>query len=274
MTAWRARQVACVNVATGVYLDFWMRLLPDLDRLFFPEDNLVIHLFTDRASEASKCRPRRASLVVHETPAYRWPEATLFRYELISSIAGVLEDSDVVVYLDVDTQIVDEVGSELRPETWPSELALVPHPMFYRPQGPIGWAKRLSHPRQLAADLAHKIIHRQGLGTWEEDRSSTAFVSPKDRRTYVMGAFWLGSGSAVVEMCDELARKVRLDHGRGYVAIWHDESHLNAYSASRDVHLLSPAYLYVPGVWQLKGLNPRLICIDKGKHQLHEVRSG
>lgn len=260
-------------MATGAYLDYWLRLLPDLDKYFFPEDSLEIHLFTDRPREARQCQPKRASLVVHETPPYRWPEATLFRYELIDSISETLFSRDVVAYLDVDTHIVDEVGSELRPETWSSGIALTPHPIFFRPKGPMGWATRLRHPRQLAQDVAHRVKHRQGLGTWEDTPSSAAFVPPSKRKTYVMGGFWLGKGPSVVEMCHDLAIRVRTDYDRGHVAIWHDESHLNAYFAYKRNHLLSPEYGYVPGAWQLGRLNPRIVLVDKGNHQFHEVRA-
>ncbi len=70
-------------------------------------------------------------------------------------------------------------------------------------------------------------------GTWETNEISTAFVQPINHTIYVHGEFWGGPTAEVLAMTQESSKSIKVDLDKDYVAIWHDESHLNNYSAKR-----------------------------------------
>ena len=75
-------------------------------------------------------------------------------------------------------------------------------------------------------------------GTWEENRNSRAYVGPLKRHKYVHGAVWLGKKESVLQMCELLSSQVEDDLQKNLIAIWHDESHLNHFSANSKVGYL------------------------------------
>lgn len=67
-------------------------------------------------------------------------------------------------------------------------------------------------------------------------------------------------------MCKELKNNIDEDLSKDIIAIWHDESHLNAYLyhlEESEFYLLSPEYLY-PEVWKLL-FKKKILIRDKTK---------
>lgn len=228
--------VSVLVVATGPYLDFAMRLLPDISRYVNPSGRVEVHLFTDGVP-ADQLGRSNMNTIVHRVPNYRWPEASLLRYEMFHAVGDRIR-GEVAMYMDADMEVVAPVGPELHPNEWERGIALVAHPGFYR-----------------------KPFRR---GTWETNRHSKAYVELWRRKRYVCGGVWMGRRPQLLTMCAELAKRVELDSRNGIVARWHDESHLNWFAAQRRVTVLSPEYCYVPK-WphQMCGLTPRIRCIEK-----------
>ena len=162
--------VGLLVIATGRYLAFAEDLLGDLDRLVDPSREVVVNLFTDAAAETVAALERRhtVGLQALPVPALRWPEASLYRYELFSRAAERI-GGDVLVYLDADLRLRRDLTGLLRPAGWAGGMAAVRHPGFYR--------RRPVRPR----------------GTWETRRASRAYVPAWRRRRYVCGGVWMGT---------------------------------------------------------------------------------
>lgn len=109
-------------------------------------------------------------------------------------------------------------------------------------------------------------------GTPETRRESTAFC---DWNTaYYCGGFQGGASVPYLEAMRTMRARIDADTKRGITAIWHDESHWNAYLAScaAPVKFLSPSYCYPEDYdgrwgWQPDEFKPILLALDKRKRQ-------
>jgi len=228
-------------VATNEYLDLWKSAAKSIEaKAFLSSDELVIYLFTNRPADAAEWAEdnlRRVKLITSEIGAWGWPEATLLRYEFIDQFRGSIK-ADFLMYLDSDMEIYRDFSEPLRLELGNSRIAVVQHPGFARPRG-FSYAREIIENPRLLGPVIKKIKSRaNGLGSWEENQFSSAYVEPQERISYVHGAIWFGWNKDFLKMCEILAMRVREDLNRNHIAIWHDESHLNWYASNYSVKIL------------------------------------
>lgn len=234
-------------VATGKYIAYAKSFLESVrEHLIDPALSEVL-IFTDNVKEV--CRFAEIvptlNLRVFEIPAYRWPEATLLRYQIFIEHWAAVRGK-IVIYVDADTRLV----TDLRPADFigalaNGDLALVRHPGYY------------------SRSLFFRLIIKTRFGPWEYRRKSLSRVPVLQRRDYVCGGVWFGRASAVKKMCCELADAVNDDLERGLIARFHDESHLNRYKSVNEVRLLDPRWAYAVGYRNLKGISPLIEVIHK-----------
>ena len=78
-----------------------------------------------------------------------------------------------------------------------------------------------------------------------------------------MGSLNGGTCEEYLKLIQECSRNIHYDYDRGYVALFHDESHLNKYLFEHDCLGLSPAYAYPEG--GKLPFAPKIIIRDKVK---------
>jgi hypothetical protein len=261
MTA--APTVGVLSVATNRYVEYWMQLAASVDQHFFPGHEVTLHVFTDRAADVAAFAPTldRVRVNAVEIDALAWPEATLLRYEVFDRHRDQL-DQDVLVHLDADMLLAADVGVDLRPDDWRNGICLVRHPGYRRPTGRALASLYAQHPGIAIRDLYSEARYG-GIGRWETDATSRAYVPRHDRKTYVCGGTWFGRHDPFLAMVHELADNTRHDLDRGKIAVWHDESHLNAFRSRTDTALLDSDYCFAEGLPGLADLTPRIIAVDK-----------
>ena len=64
----------------------------------------------------------------------------------------------------------------------------------------------------------------------ERNPLSTAYVPEGTPCRSHCGAFWGGTSEAVITMCRELRDRTAKDLQKGFIAVWHDQSHLIKYA--------------------------------------------
>jgi len=248
-----------LSIATNVYLRYWMDLARSIDhhvRAFAP---VTLHVFTDQVAQAQEFARtlKSVSVKVHEIEALRWPEATLFRYKIFSENQSEFSE-DVLLYLDADTVINQDLEPDLPQLISSAGVVLVEQAGSWRPRSFHRLLRFfLLHPGAIFQDV-RKLVLEGGRGTWEKRAESTAFVPRGDRKNYVSGAVWMGTRDGFLGMVSELAARVDTDWGKGIVAIWHDESHLNWWNARYHPTLVDPRYYFFPGQRHLDEL-PNII---------------
>ena len=89
--------IGVVTVATNRYIDYWHEMALSADRHLFPGHPVVLHVFTDRASDARAMAGDLTNVVVNPVPieALGWPKATLLRYEVFDSHGSDLVPHDL-----------------------------------------------------------------------------------------------------------------------------------------------------------------------------------
>ena len=254
-----------VSVATNNYLEYWKEQAKSIEEHLAPNFKCKLFVFTDQPEEATKFSSEfiRLQVQVTQIPSYRWPEATLRRYQLITSLRGTLKDDDILMYLDSDMLAVSELSAFDFCSNNEIKVTLVQHPGFFRLRGWAGLKFYSTNPKIAIQDLLNLFVSG-GVGAWETRPSSNAFVSRKMRRRYYCGGIWWGSALGMIELSEQLAERIDEDSSKGIVAIWHDESHLNWWATMHAHDIASPAYCFSPDFPALKQLRPKIQAVDKG----------
>jgi hypothetical protein len=230
--AGKQRSFTVFTIATGKYIHYFEDLYYDLIGCLDFVDSIDIILLTDQnfiPKEGIAERPIRLRKFYASYEG--WIFATLMRYREILRFENELPDQNTI-WLDADMRIVN-------PEIFCREILNIKHLTFSRHPGHVFSFRKHSGESYririfLIASILKRLLTGQFFsGEWEESPQSTAYIPPLKRRRLVHGAVWGGTRRQVIEMCTELNDAVNEDLKRKYVAVWHDESHLNRYFSAR-----------------------------------------
>lgn len=167
------------------------------------------------------------------------------------------------MHLDADMIVKRSPLNDIFTATEINSMCLVSHPGYWRPRGLVDKTRfYLNNPRMFLIDL-RMLTKMGGLGSWETNQQSTAFVSRERRRNYVCGGTWFGKRVNFLELVSKLSENVAQDLQSNKIAIWHDESHLNSWAASNFHLSLDPKFCFVDGYPQLRGLDAVIMAVDK-----------
>ena len=261
------QSLGILSIATGIYKDYWIKLFESIVETWASVEKISMHVFTDDPDglqEVGETSPR-VKVVSHPIPSFGWPEATLLRYSIFKEKMDQITE-DVLLYLDADMQVVGDL-----PTNWlnyvQDSVTLVAHPGYFRPASATARAGYyFRNPIQYFLDV-WALSREGGLGEWEKNPASQAYVRKADRITYVCGGAWFGPRDKIMEMIETLSGRVELDYAKNVTARWHDESHLNWYFADSSPALTAPSWCYVEGASNLKGITPIVLAVDKGDHK-------
>lgn len=140
-------------------------------------------------------------------PHAGWPNVTLMRYHVMLKQREWLSQYKHIFYLDIDMQVVSQVGDEI------------------------------------LSDGITACVHTAyagGPGTPEENPHSAAYVNRNNIKAYYTGCFIGGKASAFFSLMEGICKSTDIDNANGFLARWHDESHLNRYlydhPPAKDLH--------------------------------------
>lgn len=214
----------CV-IATNKYKEFIAPLVKSIERYFLVGHEVRLFIFSDA---------ERAALPI---PSYKYPEATLLRYEIMTQIPRK-DYGDYIFYIDVDMEIVDHVYMDIL-----DHIVAVQHPGYYKG----GW------------------------GSTNVDSRSTAFLPRGKWGKYYAGGFQGGRTDLYYPIMEQLRDNIRKDTEKGIIAEWHDESHWNAYLAyNPPTTILDPSYCMPEArwkrrIWGVNHLEPKILALEKPK---------
>jgi len=255
-----------VTIATDRYIHFWVELLESALKFIDLEISVEWILFTNMSEKlTSKQLESRIKVTIVEQESLVWPYPTLLRYGLISENAENF-NGQIVMHLDADMLFVAPLGeNDLGFGKTAPFIKLIPHPGYFRPTGAARLNLYLRHPKLVLRDM--RTIFRYGsLGTWEVRKTSLAYVPRGKREVYVCGGTWLGTRNEILDMCDNLSKRVDEDLSHEMIAVFHDESHLNWYASNYEVEIGSPSMCFDPSYPQLLELAPIIEAVNKSKN--------
>lgn len=231
-------------IATNRYLEYWKNCISSFQKNVSSLERVHFYLFTDMCNDAEHWAREHlgpGKVEVIEIGPLVWPEATLLRYQIILDNSAQYQEG-ILMYLDSDMEVVSDFISGIEKNLRVGEMSFAPHPGYFLQNGYRGLVQVLFSPKQLIRRIISFLFNQQGIGAWENNRNSLAYLDRRKRKTYAHGAIWFGPKQIFLEMCRELKARTNADLEKGIIAIWHDESHLNWYIGNRKSHQLSTRF--------------------------------
>ena len=202
-------KIAVINIATGIYISLFEKSKDCISKNFFPSHDVDLFLFTDSDKQFEDDRLQIKKYYVKRRG---FPGDTLFRYHYFLKAEKELREYDYIFYIDVDMNVIGTVGEEVL-----VELVATYHPGFYKRSG----------------------------ATFETRKESTAYVPPSFDQKYFCGGFQGGTSENYLKASKQISDNINADGKNKIIAVWHDESHWNAYlKKNPPTIMLNPSYCY------------------------------
>jgi histo-blood group ABO system transferase len=217
-----AAHIGLLIVATGRYINFVEPLIASARKHLLPGHQKTYFIFTDGQV------PVMDDVVGVYQKRLGWPYDTLMRCAMYTAHTDLYDSIDYLYALDADMLLVDTVGDEIL-----GDRVATQHPGFV------------------------------GLrGTYETNRASSACVEPYEGSCYFAGGFHGGSRDEFLQLAATMYHNIMRDLEHNFIAIWHDESHLNRYFIDHlPTVVLNPSYCY-PGNKRI-AYPKKLVALDK-----------
>lgn len=219
-------RVGLLVVATGKYIQFVEPLISSAEQYFCPGCEVTYFIFT----EGDVTVHPRVVKIAHQKLG--WPYDTLMRSSVYAKSYEAWKSMDYVFACDADMLFVDTVGNEIL-----HDLVGTQHPGFVNQRG-----------------------------SYETNPRSKACVKNNEGTYYFAGGFYGGKTKEFFKLVSRVTRAIESDLQKRYIAVWHDESHLNRYFIDhKPTKVLSPSYCYPgPGyLYTLPDCPAKLIAITK-----------
>lgn len=255
--------VGIMTVATNLYLDYWKDLVRSTDPVSLKTDLVKFFVFTDDPKAAMEIASelKNVEVCAIQIPPYKWPEATLLRYRIFFENLDKV-DAEILVHLDADMIVNTNPWRQILESLDKYDVCLVRHPGFWRSSSFKRLAIYFRNPSLIIADVKQKISIG-GLGSWEDNVESNAFVLRSLRKKYFCGGVWFGRRESIRELLIKLSTSTENDLEKGIIAVWHDESHLNRWASENFHGEESPELCFDETYPQLRGLSPSITAVRK-----------
>ena len=243
-------------VATGKYISFVKPLLDSAEKYFCPNHTRTYFIFTDSLASADPSNPSvvdqlldcdyKDRIVVTYQQRLGWPYDTLKRFSIYNQYSHLFASTDYIFATDADMLFVDVEGDEIF-----GERVATQHPGFEK-NIPL-WG---SEP------------------PYDRNPHSTAYIPHCQGTYYFAGGFYGGTRAEFIKLVSTLTHNIETDlEQHNYIAIWHDESHLNHYFIENEpTVMLDRSYCY-PENGIAKGYpkcSPKLLALDKNHDEMRE----
>lgn len=225
-------KIAILYICTGKYNQFFAGFYDSCERFFLRGiASLNYFVFTDDLNLSSA---KNVCLIKKDCQGF--PLDSLFRFDMFLEIEAELKKFDYIFFFNANMLFLEPVGREVLPEK--EKLVAVLHPGYYNKPA--------------------------FLYPYDRNKKSTAYISPrKESYKYYMGSLNGGKAEDYLELIRECSRNIHIDYDSRYVAMVHDESHLNKYLLEHQCLAISPAYAY-PEDWRLP-FEAKILIRDKVK---------
>lgn len=188
-------KIAFCVLGTNKYIDLAENCIASIKKYVqIPGYTVESILFTNQHRYVLKTHTVDHLIHIDHKP---WPLITLLRYYYFSNVASFLSQYNYIYYIDADLEAVSLIGNEIL-----GNRVATKHPGWWG-QNP----KLLPFDRTSGSEACIKSLHDK----------------------YYYGAFQGGSSKEFIAMCNILSDRICKDLKSNYIALWHDESHMNKY---------------------------------------------
>lgn len=230
-------KIGLLVIATNKYTQFIPPLYKSVKKYFMNGHDVKMFVFTNGEI------PENDDIIRVEQEHLGWPGATLHRYSIFDKNKEILSEMDYLFYCDADMRFVASVGDEILPDKDSNGLVGTQHPGFFN--------------------------KRREDFTYEINPISTACIKKNEGKIYFAGGFNGGTSKAFLNMCEELKNNINKDLEKDFIAVFHDESHMNRYFKDTIPNkILSPSHCY-PESWNIP-FEKKLLALDKNHSEIRK----
>lgn len=207
-------KVAILNISIGSYSIFWKDFFISAEENFLPEYEKHYFVFTDK-EYLYGIESDKVSIIFQKDLG--WPFNTMKRFEMFEKCEEELKKYDYIFFINGNAIFKKKLTRNFINEN--KNIITIVHP-----------------------GLANYPIDKY---PYERRKKSMAYISKKEGKYYVQGAFIGGKRESFIKMTKFLNERIKKDIANGIIAIWHDESFLNFYILNRnDIQIMGKQYLY------------------------------
>ena len=229
--------VGFLIVATGKYDVFLKPLIDSIEKFVLPNNRKNYYIFSDKDIKLD-IDNYNVFRIEHKP----FPYPTLHRFHFFNEYFDKI-DTDQLVYIDADTLITDNIGTEIL-----NPITVTQH---------CGFVGR--------------------YGTFENRLNSKSYVSRLEAKNYFGGGFYSFSRDEFYKMMTYCKEIIDVDSSRGITPIWHDESAMNKYMTTTIPSVvLSPSYHYpennqgIYSSWGNYKFSCKILLLDKNHKEIRE----
>lgn len=220
-------------IATNKYFHFVPKILESIEKFFFINDDVTILIHTNMDTGNIISSRNNINIIKNEIEHEPWPFTTLKRFHYFSNAKIQMCECVLIFYIDVDSIFIGTIESSMLPK---DGIFATLHPCLF-----------------------------QGEGTPERNPLSKAFIPIGSNNKYFCGGFFGGFKKEFYEMCEKIKDDIDSDLKNNYIAIWHDESHLNRFLYENPPSLiLKPPFAVAENITQASK-ESKIIFLDKQK---------
>lgn len=208
-------KIAILYICTGRYNQFFSGFYNSCETFFYSQSSQKTYfVFTDNLDLS---RSSNVQLIRKECNGF--PLDSLFRFKIFLEIEDTLKNFDYIFFFNANMLFVAPIESGFLPTKEQGGIAAALHPGYYK-------KSKYFYP-------------------YERNRASKAYIPlTKNRLRYYMGSLNGGLAKEYLELINECAKNIDEDYSNKFIAVFHDESHLNKYLTTHLCLALSPSYAY------------------------------
>ena len=222
--------IGIYSIFIGRYTTYYKDFIENVSNKFMPGHKKIFYIVTD-----ADLPVYNENTIFYKTELIGWPYETLYRFKYFLQFETV--DADIIYFLNANICCMKPI-TDILPDQ--RKYVFTEH-----------------HGQRYSYD-----------STFEKNSISTAFVPrvPGKVYNYIGGGFFGATKPEFIELCKKLDDNITKDEKKGYIALWHDESHLNNYCnvvLNNNVKFLDITY-HIPGIWHHKFIDScKLLYFDK-----------
>ena len=219
-------RIGIIAIFIKKYVVFFENYINNIESKFLPNNKKHYFIITDNEKYIKDIALKKnITFTICKEDYIGWPYETLYRFKYINNIdkRGLFNRIDYLYFLNSNISIIKK-EYDLIPEC---DHIFVKHNGFHN-------------------ETFNKLAK---LETLEKNKISTAYAyGNKNNNDYVYfgGGFYGATKKAFLNMSYTLEKNIESDEKNNYIAIWHDESHLNHYInnviSRKNCYILSHLY--------------------------------
>jgi hypothetical protein len=235
--------IGVYGIFIGTYKCLYKGWIDNISRMFFPDTEKKFYIVTDDP----KLPVYNDNTFIFVTESIGWPYETLYRFKYFLNFRACdVFASDIIYFVNANGRFKILVSNDVMPTD--TNYVFTKH---------------------------HGYLNKSYANmSFEKNPISTAYVVPHANLVYYGGGFYGATTINFMQMCRILDLRITEDEKNGYIAVWHDESHLNWYANTllkNTGRALSINY-HVPEEHKDKYYDRVLVYLDKNSTKMNEIR--